>query len=34
MYRGEDKCIGFWWGNMTERDNLGSLDIDGSIIQK
>jgi hypothetical protein len=25
---------GFWWGNMTERDNLGDHDVDGRIIFK
>jgi len=25
-------CIEFWWGNLWERDHLGDLGIDGSII--
>jgi hypothetical protein len=29
--RGE-ACIGFWWGNMRERDNLVDTGIDGRII--
>ena len=24
--------IGFWWGNLTERDHLGDLGVDGKII--
>ena len=23
-----------WWGDLTERDHLGDLDIDGRIILK
>jgi hypothetical protein len=26
--------IGFWWGNIRERDNLKDLGIDGRIILK
>jgi hypothetical protein len=25
---------GFWWGNLTERDHLEYLDIDGRVILK
>jgi hypothetical protein len=26
--------IGFWWGNLTDRDNLGDVCTDGNIILK
>jgi hypothetical protein len=29
--RGE-AYIGFWWGNLEERDHLGDPDVDGRII--
>ena len=29
--RGET-CIGFWWGNMRDRDHWGDLGADGRII--
>ena len=27
-----ERCTGFWWGNLWERDNWGSSDADGRII--
>jgi len=29
--RGE-RCTGFWWGGLRERDNWGDPDADGRII--
>jgi len=26
--------IGFWWGNLRDRDNLGDIRTDGKIILK
>jgi hypothetical protein len=25
-------CTGIWWGGLSERDNWGERDMDGSII--
>ena len=33
-YGGEDRCIGFWWGNLKERDHTEDLNVDGNIILK
>ena len=30
---GEEKCVlGFWWGDLKERDHLEDLGVDGRII--
>jgi len=31
-YGGEEKCTGFWWGNLREKCHLGDLGINGRII--
>jgi hypothetical protein len=31
MGKGE-VCIGFWWGQLTERDCMGDAGVDGRII--
>jgi hypothetical protein len=28
----EEECIGFWWGNLSERNHLENLGVDGRII--
>jgi hypothetical protein len=29
-----ETCIGFWWGNLRERDHWGDPGVDGRIILK
>jgi hypothetical protein len=31
---GGDVHVGFWWGNLRERDHLENPDVDGTIILK
>jgi hypothetical protein len=33
-YGEKERCIGFWWGNLREREYLQDLCIDGSKILK
>jgi hypothetical protein len=28
----EERCIGFWWGNLRERDHKGDPGVEGRII--
>jgi len=30
-YGGEERFIGFWWGNLRERDHLEDPGVDGRI---
>ena len=32
VWRKGEMCIGFWWGNLRERDNWGDQDVDGRLI--
>ena len=31
-YAGEERCTGFCWGNLRERNHLGNPGVDGRII--
>jgi hypothetical protein len=31
-FGGEEACIGFWWGNLRERDHWGYPGVGGRII--
>ena len=32
VWRKEEVCTRFWWGNLRERDHCGDNDVDGRII--
>ena len=34
VWRKEEVCTRFWWGNLRERDHWGDQDVDGRIILK
>jgi len=31
---GGDVHVGFWWGNLRDRDHLEDPDVDGTLILK
>ena len=34
VWRRRGRYKGLWWGNLTERDRLEDLDVDGKIVLK